>query len=138
MSATALQLNWTAVSFAAGAITRVTAVTFSQGGELIEFAGDNNRYPVVIANNINRPMCSITSGDVATLMGISPGRPARSWRPRATRWALTGGGDRLDDDQRRPRRPEDSGQWGRFATATATFRAYASDGATNPLSFTRV
>ena len=32
---------------------------------------------------------------------------------------------------------DDAGQWGHFATATATFRAYASDGATNPLSFTR-
>ena len=32
---------------------------------------------------------------------------------------------------------DDTGQWGHFATATATFRAYAADGATNPLSFTR-
>ena len=73
MSATALQLNWTSVQFASTGLTRVTSVTFSQGGELIEFAGDNNRYPVVIANNMNRPRCSITSGDVATLMGIAPG-----------------------------------------------------------------
>src|SRR5262249_59568751 len=73
MSASALQLNWTNVQFASTNLTRVTSVTFSQGGELIEFAGDNNRYPVVIANNINRPRCSITSGDVATLMSIAPG-----------------------------------------------------------------
>lgn len=68
-----IQLNWTSVQFASTNLTRVTSVAFSQGGELIEFSGDNNRYPVVIANNINRPRCSITSGDVATLMSIAPG-----------------------------------------------------------------
>src|SRR5437762_8883307 len=73
MSATALQMNWVSVSFASTSITRVTSVMFSQGGELIEFSGDNNRYPTVIANNINRPRCSITGGDVAALMGIAPG-----------------------------------------------------------------
>lgn len=73
MSATALQLNWSSVEFASTPLTRVTAIMFDQGGELIEFAGDNDRYPVVIANPMNRPRCSITSADVATLMGIVPG-----------------------------------------------------------------
>ena len=73
MSATALQLNWSSVEFASTPLTRVTAIMFDQGGELIEFAGDNDRYPVVIANPMNRPRCSITSADVATLMGIAPG-----------------------------------------------------------------
>lgn len=86
MSATALQLNWTSVQFASTSLTRVLSVTFSQGGELIEFAGDNNRYPVVIANNINRPRCSITSGDVASLMRRRPAPAARSSRPRTTPW----------------------------------------------------
>ena len=36
MSATALQLNWTSVQFASTSLTRVTSVTFSQGGELID------------------------------------------------------------------------------------------------------
>jgi hypothetical protein len=137
MSATALQLNWTTVSFASAPITRVTAVTFSQGGELIEFAGDNNRYPVVIANNINRPRCSITSGDVATLMGIAPGTSGTITATQLDAMGAVGGSIVWNMSSAVHANTDDSGNWGNFATATATFRAYAADGATNPLSFTR-
>ncbi len=137
MSATALQLNWTSVEFATTSLTRVTSVTFSQGGELIEFAGDNNRYPVVIANNINRPRCTITSGDVATLMAISPGTSGTILATQNDAMGSVGGAINWTMTNAVHASTEDSGHWGRFATATATFRAYASDGATNPVSFTR-
>src|SRR5437588_3568276 len=91
MAATGLQLNWTSVAFASTNLSRVTSVMFSQGGELIEFSGDNNRYPVVIANNINRPRCSITSGDVATLMNITPGTSGTITATQADALAATGG-----------------------------------------------
>jgi hypothetical protein len=137
MSATALQLNWTSVQFASTALTRVTSVTFSQGGELIEFAGDNNRYPVVIANSINRPRCSITSGDVATLMGITPGTSGTITATQNDALGAVGGAVNWTLSNSVHQSTDDTGQWGHFATATATFRAYAADGATNPLSFTR-
>ena len=137
MAATALQLNWTNVAFASTNITRVTSVMFSQGGELIEFSGDNNRYPVVIANNINRPRCSITSGDVATLMNITPGTSGTITATQADAMAATGGAINWTLTTAVHENTDDSGQWGQFASGTATFRAYASDGATNPLSFTR-
>ena len=134
---TALQLNWTGVEFATTPLTRVTAVTFSQGGELIEFAGDNNRYPVVIANNINRPRCSIESGDVATLMSIAPGTSGSISATQADALGAVGGSIVWTMTNAVHASSEDNGHWGRFATATATFRAYSSDGATNPISFTR-
>jgi hypothetical protein len=137
MSATALQLNWTSVQFASASLTRVTSVTFSQGGELIEFAGDNNRYPVVIANNINRPRCTITSGDVATLMGIAPGTSGTITATQNDALGAVGGGINWTMTNAVHANTDDNGQWGRFASATAVFRAYAADGATNPLSFTR-
>jgi hypothetical protein len=137
MSASALQLNWTGVEFAATGLTRVTSVTFSQGGELIEFAGDNNKYPVVIANNINRPHCSITSGDVATLMGLVPGTSGTITAVQLDAMGQTGGAVNWTMNNAVYQTTDDSGRWGSFATATAIFRAYASDGATNPLSFTR-
>lgn len=137
MSATALQMNWTAVQFASTNLTRVTSVTFSQGGELIEFAGDNNRYPVVIANNINRPRCTITSGDVATLMAIAPGTSGTIMATQNDALAATGGSVNWTMSNAVHQNTDDTGQWGHFATATATFRAYAADGMTNPLSFTR-
>lgn len=137
MSASALQLNWTGVQFASTSLTRVTSVTFSQGGELIEFAGDNNRYPVVIANSINRPRCSITSGDVATLMSIVPGSSGTISATQNDALGAAGGAVTVTMSNAVHQNTDDSGQWGHFATAMATFRAYASDGTTNPLSFTR-
>jgi hypothetical protein len=73
MSVTARQLNWTEVESASTNLTRVTSVMFAQGGQLLPFFGDNNKYPVVIAIQSVSPMCSITSSDVATVMGIEPG-----------------------------------------------------------------
>ena len=137
MSATALQLNWTGVQFASTNLTRVTSVTFSQGGELIDFAGDNNRYPVVIANSISRPRCSITSGDAATLMNITPGTSGTIAATQNDALGAAGGAINWTMSNAVLQNTDDTGEWGQFATATATFRAYAADGATNPLSFTR-
>jgi hypothetical protein len=137
MSATALQLNWNSVEFASTPLTRVTSITFDQGGELIEFAGDNDRYPVVIANPMNRPRCSITSADVATLMGITPGTSGTIAATQVDALQATGGSVVLTLANAVHESTRDTGQFGQFATATASFRAYSSDGVTNPLSFTR-
>ena len=137
MSVTNLQLNWTGVEFASTSLTRVTSVMFAQGGELIEFAGDNNRYPVVIANNMNRPRCSITTGDVATLMSIAPGTAGQIQATQIDALAATGGNVLWVMANAVHENTSDTGHFGQLATATATFRAYSSDGTTNPLSFTR-
>ena len=137
MSATALQLNWQNVEFASTSLTHVTSVMFTQGGKLIEFTGDNNRYPVVIANNINRPRCSITTSDVATLMGIVPGTSGTIQATQVDALEATGGAVNWTLINAVHENSDDTGHWGQFATATATFWAYSSDGTTNPLSFTR-
>ena len=134
MSASALQLNWTGVQFASTNLTRVTSVTFSQGGELIEFAGDNNRYPVIIANNFNRPRCTITSGDVATLMAIAPGTSGTITATQNDALSASGGAINWTMTNAVHQNTDDTGRWGHFATATATFRAYSTDGVTPPLS----
>lgn len=140
---TGLQLNWTNVEFvppspaAAIPISRVTSVSFAQGGELIEFAGDNNRYPSVIVNNINRPRAAVTSGDVATLASIGPGTTGTLNATQVDALGVTGGSVVWTMAGAVSAGSEDSGHWGRFASATLIVRAYAADGATNPLSFTR-
>jgi hypothetical protein len=134
MAATALQLNWSNVSFASTPISRVTSVMFGQGGELIEFSGDNARYPQVIANNINRPRCSITSGDVATLMAIVPGTSGTIAASQLDAIGASGGAINWTMTSAVHETSDDTGQWGQFASATCTFRSYAADGATPPLS----
>jgi hypothetical protein len=138
MAATKLQLNFTGVSFASTAITRVTSVSFDQGGTLINFSGDNDRYPTVIANPVSNPKCSITSGDVANLMNIATGASGTILANQLDALAATGGAIDWTLVNAVHETTTDQGQWGQFGTATATFNAYSSDGSTNPLSFTRV
>src|SRR4051812_9717999 len=76
MAASKLQANWSAVSHGTTNITRVTQVSFSQGGTLATFAADGDRYPTVVVSLMNRPRASVTSADAATLMGITPGTTA--------------------------------------------------------------
>jgi len=135
MAGTGVYLNWTAVEFATSPISKVTSVMFDQGGQLIEFAGDNDRYPVVIANNMNSPKASITSGDVYTLMNIVPGtagtltatqKDGLGVSMESIVWTITGNAVHENT--------QDTGAFSQWASATATFRAFSTDGATNPLT----
>jgi hypothetical protein len=76
MAATKLQANWSAVSHGSTTITRVTQVSFSQGGSLATYSADGDHYPTVVVNLINKPGASVTSSDTPTLMGIAPGTTA--------------------------------------------------------------
>lgn len=138
MAATGLQLNWSAVSFAGTTFTRVTSVMFTQGGTVIDFSGDNARYPQVVANNMNRPRCTINSGDVAALMGIAPGATGTISATQADALAAASGGIVWTMVTSVHENSDNTGQFSQFAGATASFMAYAADGITNPLSFTRV
>jgi hypothetical protein len=137
MSASAVQLNWSSVEFASTPITRVTQIAMSLGGELIGFAGDNNRYETIIANNINRPSVQITGGDVATLMDIGPGTAGTITGTQLDALGATGGSIVWTISNAVHGNSDNSGPWGNFATATASFRCYSADGATSPFAFTR-
>ena len=73
MSATKAQINWTSVNFASTAITRVTNASVGQGGQLIKFKGDADQFPTIIAMVDQEPHASITTADVGTMMGFTPG-----------------------------------------------------------------
>lgn len=139
---TALQLNWTNVSFTptsgtATPITRVTACHFNEGGEVIEFAGDNNRYPVVIAQNVSRPSCSVTSGDVATLHSLA-GSVGAFTATQDDALGVTGGGVVWAMANAVAYTADAAGNWGAFGSGTLQIKAYSSDGTTNPLTLTRI
>jgi hypothetical protein len=137
MSATVVYLNWSNVTFGAATIARVTNVGLSLGGELLGFAGDNNRYETVIANTINRPSVSITSADVSTLMNFGPGTSGTITATQLDALGATNGAVNWTIVNAVHGNTDDSGPWGNWATATANFRCYSSDGSTNPFSFTR-
>jgi hypothetical protein len=137
MAATKLQANWSAVSLGTNTITRVTQVTFSQGGSVTSYAGDTDHYPTVIVNLMNKPRVTVSSSDTGTLMGIASGTTATfSATHKDAKGAL--GGDILYVMANSVvENVETSGTHGQFGTSTMSLLAYSSDGVTNPLSFTR-
>lgn len=137
MAATNVNLNWTSVSFAGSAIGRVTAMTFDQGGELISFTGDDDRFPTVIANTVSRPKVSLTSGDVASLMTIAVNAKGTVLATQKDGLGATGGDILWNLINCVHETTQDSGSWGQFASATSSWQAYSVDGHTTPLSLAR-
>ncbi len=137
MSATNLQLNWKSVSFGGSAITKVTSCMFDKGGSLLNFSGDNDRYPTVIANAINNPKCSITSGDVGTLMALVPGTGGTVLGTHIDGKGNVGGDVNFTMVNGVHENSQDSGSWGQWGVVTASFNAFSSDGSTPPLSLAR-
>lgn len=137
MAATKLQANWSGVALGATSFTKVTAVTFSQGGSLQMFAGDVDRYDTVAVNLMNKPTASVTSGDVATLMGVAPGTTG-SFTATHKDAKLASGGDILYTlSNAVAENATANGPFGNFGSATLSLKAFSSDGTTNPLAFTR-
>ena len=137
MAATKLQSNWTAVSFDAAPISRVTRVSFTQGGTLTAYAADGDHFPTVIVNTTNRPKATVTSGDPAALMAIAPGATGIFSATHKDAKGEVGGDILYVLANAVAETAETSGSHGEFGSATLSLMAYSSDGVTNPLSFTR-
>jgi hypothetical protein len=137
MAATKLQANWSAVSHGTTSITRVSQVSFSQGGALATFAADGDHYPTVVVSLMNKPRASITSADTAALMGVAPGTTATLSATHKDAKGATGGDILYVMANAVVENVETAGAHSQFGTASMTLLAYSSDGTTNPLSFTR-
>jgi hypothetical protein len=137
MAATNLQANWTAVSHGTTAISRVSQVSFSQGGSLSTYSADGDHYPTVVVNLMNQPRATVTSGDAATLMGLAPGTTASFSATHKDAKGAAGGDILYVMANAVVENVETSGSHGHFGSATMSLMAFSSDGVTNPLSFTR-
>jgi hypothetical protein len=137
MAATKLQANWSAVSHGTTGITRVTQVSFSQGGSLATYSADGDHYPTVVVNLMNKPGASVTSSDTATLMSIAPGTTATFSATHKDAKGATGGDILYVMTNAVVENVQTAGSHGQFGSSTMSMLAYSSDGITNPLSFTR-
>ena len=137
MTATKAQINWTAVSFASTSITRVTNAMVGQGGSLIKFKGDTDLYPTIIAMVDQEPHASITTADVGTMMGFNPGAVGTLNATLNDAKSATGGAVVFAMINATFENADTQAQHAQFGTVTGTWQAYSTDGATNPLSFTR-
>jgi hypothetical protein len=136
MSATKLQANWAPVSFNASTITQITDVSVNQGGTVDTFKADADVYDVVATVLTKRPTVSITGGDTATLMGLT-GTGVIIANHNDAKLA-SGGAAVYTVTTCIFENCQTNGPHASFGTATATFKTYTSDGATNPIAITRV
>jgi hypothetical protein len=137
MAATKAQINWTGVEFNSTSITRVTNASIGQGGQLIKFKGDTDIYPTIIANVDNEPHASITTADVGTMMGFIPGTSATLTATLNDAKGAVGGAVVFTLANAVFENADTQAQHAQFGSVTGTWQCYSSDGATNPLSFTR-
>ena len=137
MAATKLQANWSGVSFGSTTITRVTNVSFSQGGSLASYAADGDHYPTVVVNLMNNPSATVTSSDTGNLMSIATGTTASFSATHKDALKATGGDILYVMANAVVENVQTVGGHGQFGTSTMSMLAYSSDGVTNPLSFTR-
>ena len=137
MSATKAQINWSAVSFASTAITRVTNASVGQGGNLIKFKGDTDAFPTIIAMVDQEPHASITTADVGTMMGFIPGASGTLTATLNDAKLASGGAVVFTLANAVFENADTQAQHAQFGSVTGTWQAFSSDGSTNPLSFTR-
>jgi hypothetical protein len=137
MAASKVQANWTSVSHGSNPITRVTNVSFSQGGSLATFSADGDRFPTVVVNLMNRPRATVTSADTASLMNLTPGTTASFSATHKDAAAQAGGDILYVLANAVVENVDTNGAHGQFGSATLSMLAYSSDGTTNPLSLTR-
>ncbi|APW59221.1 hypothetical protein [Paludisphaera borealis] len=137
MAATKLQANWTAVSFGSTPISRVSQVSFTQGGSLAAYSADGDHFPTVVVNLMNKPRAAVTSADTAALMAVAPGTTASFSATHKDAKGETGGDILYVLANAVAENAETSGAHGQFGSATLSLLAFSTDGTTNPLSFTR-
>lgn len=144
MAATKIQLNWGTVSFTpptpaiAIQILKVSEVQVDPGGTLLTFAGDNDRYPTTIVCAMSNPKVTITSADIGTLQGISPGTTGTIAATHLDATGATGGDIVYAISNAVCENTPGSGSFGAWGQGTISFLCFSADGATSPISFTRV
>ena len=137
MAATKAQINWTSVSFNSVNITRVTNASVGQGGQLIKFKGDTNIFPVIIANVDQEPHFSVTTADVGTMMGFTPGVTSTLAASLNDALGASEGGIAFTMANAVFENADAQAQHAQFGTVTGTWQAFSSDGLTTPLSLAR-
>lgn len=137
MSATNLQLNTVNCAFASATITKVTNFAPHIGGQLISFSGDDDRYPTVIANSMNNPSISITTGNIGYFQALAPGTVGVFTATMQDALKQTGGSlvwttNYAVFQDYTPSQPHSN-----FGSCTATWLVYSADGQTPPLTFSK-
>jgi hypothetical protein len=141
---TTLYMNWTQVQFtptggSALVINRVSNVEINPGGQLHAYSGDANRYKVAVFNYMNEPHLTVHSENIGVLTSLSPGAVGAVQAvlndPKNGDSAGSGAIKYVLANAVLENNPT-GGRHMQYATGSASFRAFSSDGTTSPLSAT--
>jgi hypothetical protein len=139
MSATKVNANWTSVTFASTAITKITQGGFGKGGSLSKFSGDGDIYPTTIANLMNEPHASFTTGDVGNAELLVPGTLGTLVATLADARLQTGGAVTYTVTSLAVvENVDSSGSHAAFASSNFSFQFLSADGTTSPVVISRV
>jgi hypothetical protein len=142
MAATKLQMNWSAVGFtpSGGSLTtisKVQEVQFDPAGTLKPYAGDGDRYPTTIVNDMNNPKATVRGGDVATMQGLAPGTVGAFTSTFNDAKLATGGAIVYTLSNAVVENCTAGGAHAEYGEGTLSFLAFSSDGVTSPLGIAR-
>jgi len=137
-------MNWTSTGFtptggSLQAVSRVSGIDIDPGGQLLEYSGDGNRFPVAIFNHMNKPSFTINSENIGVLSSLAPGAVGvvSSILNDPKNGAGAGSGAILFALANAVlENPKMGGKHMAYATGSATFKGYSSDGVTSPLTAT--
>ena len=107
------------------------------GGNLVKFKGDTNVYPVIIAAVDDEPHFSVTTADIGTMFGFSPGLTATLIASLNDALGATSGGIAFTLSNAVFENADAQAQHAQFGTVTGTWQAFSTDGTTNPLALSR-
>lgn len=138
MTATKRNINWSSCSFASTAITGVTNATVGQGGSLLKFKADVDVFPTLVVMVDQEPHASITTADVGTAFGFTPGQTGTLTLTHNDAKGAAAGAVVFTMINAVFENADDSGAHAQVGSVTATWQSFSSDGVTPPLSFARV
>lgn len=133
-TATGLQFNFSSVAHGTITINHVTDVTFTQAIQLQSFFGDTGVYAQVVAAHSGKVTIQVISGNVGTLMGITPGTIATFTATHKDAQKASGGDLSYTVVNAVAGQCNATGTYGQFGKATMTLEAFSADGITNPIS----
>jgi hypothetical protein len=140
MAATKVNMNWVSVSWGSNPITRVNSINFAYNGNLLEYAGDGDIIPTVLALNVMRPNATVNTADVGTVFSttFAPGNASGTLTASLKdALAATSGGVIFSLANACIENDDASAQHAAWGTANIHFKAFSSDGTTNPLTISR-
>jgi hypothetical protein len=137
---TTVYANWSGVTYtpaggSAVPITNVDSIDNDPGGQLSAYSGSANRFPIVIANLMNKPTVSVKSSNIGVLAALIPGTVGvlvAILNDALNGAGVASGALQFTWSNCVVRNNPFSGAHASYASGTASFECFSTDGVTSP------